>query len=67
MQHKPEYCSLVCKREATRWYEYNSKTVYLCEEHAERFSPNDDFIIIKGKEVELAIYSCSPDCKVCNQ
>lgn len=80
--HVPAYCMIDgCKEEATRWYDTTGtpfqgvphNTFYLCGDHASEMSPEDDVVQILDmetgaeKEVELAVYSCSEECKVCNE
>ena len=66
-----------CGAEATRWIEVSvglvkNDTFYLCPDHAEVLSPNDNqvstLIPSEGRiEVkDLAVYACSDKCRVCN-
>jgi hypothetical protein len=71
--HVPAYCSIgPCVAEATRWFEAGDRTFYLCEEHAEAFSPGDDTVSWPDPETgriyteELAVYACSDECTECN-
>ncbi len=48
-------------------------TFYLCLEHAEKISMGDDTYAYflnpetgKMRQIELAVYSCSEQCDVCN-
>jgi hypothetical protein len=69
--HTPVFCSRPnCMNDATRWYEEGEKTIYVCLEHEDvemAEDHGDGFIINKlGKEVEMAVYSCSESCHICN-
>lgn len=69
MKHIPQKCSKPgCKEEATRWYEEGNKTIYVCLEH-EDINEAEETGFIKnglGQTVELAVYSCSDKCQICN-
>ncbi len=71
-----------CKEEAVRWISTDElsgdfdmkgkRTFYLCDEHKDKLSPEDDYINFlnpetgKIRSIEMGIYSCSEDCRVCN-
>jgi hypothetical protein len=81
-KHFPAYCDIEgCGEEASRWIDVSGiekatdikdNTFYLCPEHAEILSPEDSMVHILNLDtksittLELAVYSCSDDCEVCN-
>ena len=62
-----------CSNEATRWYEDPKaaweRPLYVCTDHEDVQKAEETGWITnsEGKEVELAVYSCSDDCAVCNE
>jgi len=76
LNHYPQYCELRnCTSEATNWIECEvseDKTFYLCQEHAETLGGEDgvyaelDPLNNTIKFIEIAVYSCSEQCEVCN-
>lgn len=79
--HVPARCSVRgCHYDARRWFDaellfgrtYRPATFYVCDEHAECFSPDDEtvywFDLETGfiRTVELAVYACAEDCRICN-
>lgn len=68
--------------EANRWietknlsgdFDVKSDTFYFCPIHAFALSRMDDTIVFLNpetgiiREIELAVYSCSDACEVCNE
>jgi len=55
-QHIPRYCQINnCYNEADYWYpSKNDDTIFVCCDH----SPEE--------ESEVGIYSCNPNCPICN-
>jgi hypothetical protein len=82
-EHVPAYCNIAgCQEEACRWIDTSGlpaftrledETFYLCPQHAEMLSPEDSMMNVLNLDtrsiatVELAIYSCSEDCRLCNR
>lgn len=74
-QHQIKHCGIdKCSTEASSWIEdKNSKddTFYLCPMHAYSLDNNDGvYAKIEDNKInltEIAVYSCSEDCEVCNQ
>lgn len=73
-EHIPAYCSVPgCQEEAWRWFHYEGRpqeTFYLCDEHREVLSPEDDVVRLLSPagvpvERELAVYTCRDDCEDC--
>lgn len=66
-----------CQNEATRWLAVDctpNRTFYLCADHADHMSGGTDSDVIFFNPAtssysveELAVYSCSPDCRTCNE
>lgn len=78
--HEPVFCDIDrCRREAMRWFdpralwgsEFPLHTFYVCDEHRAVLSPNDDFVAWLNPfsrvvaSTELAVYSCSATCSLC--
>lgn len=80
--HKRVICTVSnCADDATHWYdtkgtalevEGGENTFYLCDKHVEEMSEDGETVIVsnlitgENKQVELAVYSCSRDCTICN-
>lgn len=80
-EHEAATCSIEgCKQDATWWFdtshmprtETTPRTFYLCPEHMEKVSPDEEYAYALSLSSgilwrsELASYSCHDDCPVCN-
>lgn len=82
-EHEDAYCSISqCQEYATRFICSKKEdapvlgikpheTFYLCDEHAEMLSPEDDHVVFihpNTRELiqrELGVYACADTCEVC--
>ncbi len=79
--HIPVRCSIAgCSQHAGRWFDcfelwgigYPLRTFYLCDGHAQEVAHDDTDVHWLNpltrivRTVELAIYSCSEECRTCN-
>lgn len=70
--HTPKACEREgCENEAVRFYEEanGADTVYVCLEHPDiEQAEDEDGTILNnnGDRVELAVYQCDTNCRVCD-
>lgn len=74
-EHVEKFCNIKDCKEEARYFlgDLYLYTFYLCQEHAEILTGEElesyNFVSPQGEIInkELAIYSCSEDCRVCNE